>query len=470
MSVRRDWKVVVTLAMVLSVATLGWRRTSAGQNPAAGPVPPLGPNGLGLTYTPMPPTFHFQPKAVVNSWVQNNNVGAITEHAWELWGGLTTEVTQQVDGQNVRYPTFETWVDETTVFPQPSPQAAAAALAPAKALAPKTPAHPFTRPKQLRRRLGASRLAVDAGATPTPEIPRVVSVKYTKEIYDNVFAHQYYQTTVMQALNESWAKTTPPTPLADRKVQDFDDESIMIKPTYQIVSGTSGTLVNYWAGPAASTKPSAPAFTTWTNKMIVAPPGFPAVSVGGAPVVPVDQFYNFKLNAQEAAYINNLGQGTFKEGDYAILVGMHVSSREIDNWTWQTFWWSIDKPKIPEPARGKVAAPFDHYDVAVGYSFTTGPDSTSGLNVVCYNPYLEADFDNSTFAKPGQLGIESNCMSCHRAAAWPPPTLPNNASYFTGNGILLPNDPYFQGMTKVDFVWGFADDVTPPPPSTSPSP
>ena len=196
----------------------------------------------------------------------------------------------------------------------------------------------------------------------------------------------------------------------------------------------------------------------------------PHVTIQGVPVVPVDQFYNFKLNTQEAAYINSMGQGRFKEGDYAILVAMHVSSREIDNWTWETFWWSIDKPKIPDSVRGKVHAPFDHYDVAVGYSFTTGPDSEAGLNVLCFNPYLEAGFDNSTFAKPGQLGIESNCMSCHRAATWPPPSLPNNAAYFTANGILKADDPYFQGTTKVDFIWGFADDVTPPPPPSSPIP
>jgi hypothetical protein len=458
------------LTLMIVVTTLGWHRSRAEQQPASIPIPPLGPNGLGLTYTPMPNTFKFQPKQVVNTWVETNDTKAMIEHAWELWGGLSTMVTQQVDGHAVHYPTFETWVDEFTVFPQPSPFAAAAALASPQASAPRPQAHPFTRPKQLRRRGERFRLADEAAPKPTQPTPRVVTVKYTKEIYDNVFAHQYNQTAVMLALNESWSKTTPPTPLADQKVQDFDDKSIMIKPVYQIVSGTEGSLVNYWAGPAASTNPSAPGINTWTNKMLVVPPGVPHVTIQGVPVVPVDQFYNFKLNKQEAVYINSMNQGRFKEGDYAILVAMHVSSREIDNWTWETFWWSIDKPKIPDSVRGRVHAPFDHYDVAVGYSFTTGPDSEAGLNVLCFNPYLEADFDNSTFAKPGQLGIESNCMSCHRAATWPPPSLPNNAAYFTANGILKADDPYFQGTTKVDFIWGFADDVTPPPPPSSPIP
>ena len=469
MRARTGRQIVAVVAVAGAAwAAFGWQRSEA-QPPQAAtfPVPPLGPNGLGLAYTPMPAWFQFRPKAEVNAWVRRNDTAAMIEHAWELWGGLTSEVTQQVGGRPVRYPTFETWVDETTVFPQQSALAAAAAPALPSGEAAREPAHRFSRPKQLLRRDGRPRRPEAAAAGPPLDTTRVVTVKYTKEIYDNVWSHRYYQTSVMQALNESWTKTNPPTPLADRKVQNFDDKSIMIKPTYQVVSGTSASLVTYWAGPAFSSNPSAPAFNTWTKKMLVVPPGVPRADIAGVPVVPVEDFYHFKLNEQEAAYINGMRQGTFKVGDYAILVCMHVSGREIDNWTWQTFWWSFDKPRIPERVRSRVAAPFDHYGVAVGYSFTTGPDSVSGLNVVCFNPYLEADFGNSTFVKPGQLGIESNCMSCHRAAAWPAPNLPNNASYLTANGILRPDDPYFRGMTKVDFVWGFGDDVPPPTSSSS---
>src|SRR5262249_53919828 len=148
-------------------------------------------------------------------------------------------------------------------------------------------------------------------------------------------------------------------------------------------------------------------------------------------------------------------QGTFKAGDYALLVAMHVSSREIDNWTWQTFWWMLEKPKIPAEVAARVKAPFDHYSTAVGYSFTTGPDTSGGLNVLCFNPYLEAGFSNDTFSAPGQLGIESNCMSCHRTATWPPPANDGKA-YFTGNGLVRPGDPYFRETTKTDFIWGLA--------------
>jgi hypothetical protein len=79
---------------------------------------------------------------------------------------------------------------------------------------------------------------------------------------------------------------------------------------------------------------------------------------------------------------------------------------------------------------------------------------------------LEAGFGNDVFARPGQLGIESNCMSCHRAAAWGP-----NAKY-VANGVIDPGDPqFFTGNTKTDFLWGLADTfVAPTPPAEPPAP
>jgi hypothetical protein len=80
--------------------------------------------------------------------------------------------------------------------------------------------------------------------------------------------------------------------------------------------------------------------------------------------------------------------------------------------------------------------------------------------LVCFNPYLEGGFGNATFDPPfkNQLGIESNCMSCHRAAAWP-----GSTALYVANGLVKPGDPvFFSGNTKSDFVWGQAD-VKPPP-------
>jgi hypothetical protein len=60
-------------------------------------------------------------------------------------------------------------------------------------------------------------------------------------------------------------------------------------------------------------------------------------------------------------------------------------------------------------------------------------------------------------------------MSCHRAAAWPPAQPQPQGINYVANGIIDPGDPrLFAGMTKTDFVWGFALDVAPPSPSNQP--
>jgi hypothetical protein len=74
-------------------------------------------------------------------------------------------------------------------------------------------------------------------------------------------------------------------------------------------------------------------------------------------------FYAFRLNQDE---VDGLGQFKFKlilsnsnmeetpeeveEGDYALLAAMHASTREVDDWTWQTFWWT-PRPSVSRPAR-----------------------------------------------------------------------------------------------------------------------
>ena len=59
---------------------------------------------------------------------------------------------------------------------------------------------------------------------------------------------------------------------------------------------------------------------------------------------PLATIYSFKMDADEAAAWNAVQKGiggsggTASAGDYGVL-GMHVNSKEIINWTWQTFWW-----------------------------------------------------------------------------------------------------------------------------------
>jgi len=67
-------------------------------------------NGIGLVVTPLPDWFKFQSNDTVNGWIDTLDNKAITEHAWELWGALSTLTDQELNGQKV--PIYETWWGE----------------------------------------------------------------------------------------------------------------------------------------------------------------------------------------------------------------------------------------------------------------------------------------------------------------------------------------------------------------------
>jgi len=402
-------------------------------------------NGVGLNVTPLPDWFKFQSNDTVNGWIDSLDIKAITGHAWELWGALTTLTDQELNGQKV--PIYETWWDADEALLAPTQAKAATARRPQRT-------RKFERPRQLLHE--ARTTGLTAGAD-RPTLTLVDDVKYNDDIKKFIADHKYNDHAELDRINTSWGDSKA---IADRKLLDFPNTSVMLKPVYRLVSGKSVTVLPYWAGPVNSTTPDTPRSSSWTKKMVVIPPdlGFrPATLSVRAdeellPAVPLSDFYNIKLTKAEAEAIGA------QEGDYVLLVAMHVSSREIDNWTWQTFWWSLNKPSISESAKARVAAPFDHYQLAVGYSFMTAPNNPDSLTTTCYNPYLEAGFGNGVFVRPKQLGIESNCMSCHRAAAWPATTAQQPQPNYVANGIVDPSDPaIFAKKTKTDFLWGVAD-------------
>jgi hypothetical protein len=407
-------------------------------------------NGLDLVVTPLPDWFKYQSAGTVNGWVNDLDEKSITAHAWELWGALTTLTTQDLPGdKEQKAPIFETWWDRDEVLAGPGGLKSR-----------KSGNHLIERPRQLLHEHTATT------TTSRPVDTLFDDVKYNDDIKNHIRTNKYYETAVLSTINTGWK---PDTPLADRKLMDFPSKSVMLKPVYQIVSGKGPTVLAYWAGPANSSTPSAPDPSTWTTHMVVVPPGLGIdpktfklrMNDQHVTAFPLSDFYHFKLTAEEAeAASKGLRIPNVAAGDYAILVAMHVSSREIDNWTWQTFWWSYSKPTIPTSVTARVKPPFDHYQVAVGYSFLTAPNNPNSLTLTCYNPYLEAGFSNTTFAKPGQLGIESSCMSCHRAAAWP---IPPTGRKYVANGFIDPGDPFFfTGNTKTDFLWGIPFGVPAP--------
>jgi hypothetical protein len=140
-------------------------------------------------------------------------------------------------------------------------------------------------------------------------------------------------------------------------------------------------------------------------------------------------------------------------GDYAVLAAMHVTTKEIVNWTWQTFWWMGGKnppnnfPGSNAGLTANVKGPWRNYATCVAYSMVVPFNDPKGKPVVCFNPFLETSPNIPD-------GINSNCMSCHGTARWPGN---NNGGYpatYLPNGYISFNDPkWFATQTRTDFAW-----------------
>jgi hypothetical protein len=50
------------------------------------------------------------------------------------------------------------------------------------------------------------------------------------------------------------------------------------------------------------------------------------------------------------------------------------------------------------------------------------------------------------------VGVQTNCMSCHAAANFNPKNL-TTAPNYSGDRYLGLNDPRFKGTLQVDFLW-----------------
>ncbi len=431
------------------------------------------------------------PAARIQAWIATNNTAAMRQHAWNLWKGINV-TTPESQG----FPVWETWYSGPEIGNQADGTCASESLTqllngPERSVG--QPLHDFQVPEQfhhnpfVRRKLGAA----NAG---TVTVLEEVTVKFDADYAQFVLNNHYCDSSTLWKLQQSWGTQ----PLVNRHIKEFPRTAIGLKPTYEFVNGPNHnngiTLVNYWngdltTGPQNSTNPEFPTPDTWKQCVVVntgsgsVPSGLQCAvtdnsgDISPSGVVGIDQFYHFPISGAEATAVcqqNQVpaGQCPLQAGDYAILVGMHMSTKEDKDWTWQTFWWNYGStfPYGPPPAG--IPAPFNHYAMSDGYSMTVR-NNPNGPNTLAYNPYLE------TGLGPTVHGVNSTCLSCHTVASLgnnpnsntqtPPPGSPNSGSgypafnsgqiYYYTVWNRTAQVAFYDCMTTTDtswFVQGFA--------------
>jgi hypothetical protein len=410
------------------------------------------------------PGFNFpEESSKIYKWLANKDTVSITKHAWGIWAGLTANSNQIFMADTLRI--YETWLGISDIATLCANYDSLGGCNPTKSTREK-----LSFPHQLTHTFGVVK---------TPKILNnpgfYVSVSYNPSA-------ACWATTKLLLNQSTITKNWDSSHIG--KIKPFPNSSITIKPTYYIGRIRDKYIrIPAWQGPPTNWGQvyNEPQWNSYiyvdvNNKQTPGKIAVPVDSTQTTPpataIVNLNEFINYPIDSLAAAYINTQQQGQagpVAKGDLAILVCMHVTTKEISNWTWQTFFWTTNpaQPNFPssawqaklQPAQLKGAAA--HYAVSTAYAMVwpnqpiTGGTNKNVTPIIGYNPYLEpglsAPFGNvNKLNKSFQYGMQTNCMTCHAFAT---SNKSNNSLSYSADQYVDMNDPIFKNWVQLDFAW-----------------
>lgn len=467
---------LLTLAMVMFAACKDNKPDPGGEVVVSGcELSPQDFPGQDVTGIKFP-----EDTAVIYGWLTANDTDAIAHHAWGIWAGLTAASKQKCGGETL--PIYETWFTANEL------QADMKANKPFDPNAKKFGRAMLSRPSQHHH---AAFLAGTASASnPVADTSNLwVTVAYSPAAAKFALENQIFSQTSLQKYNAG--------PDAIGSIPAFMPNSITTKPTYLLAPNPGNALIEFpvWPGTPAEGA-NIPSFKPYWKFVMIDPTNSAGNSATPTPItagaldnadsvkaatVNLDQFIHYRMDAEMAARFKAANGESANVGDIAILAGMHVGTKEISNWTWQTFFWAPNPDSPPTPSSSKLArvrkshtlsTAAAHYAAVPIYSMVT-PNQliTGGTNVnvqanIGYNPYLEPNLGNISI--PNQVnqlnpnfmwGVQSNCMTCHALATvnadsiFSQPNKPNSSLSYSADQYISMDDPMFFGWIQVDFAW-----------------
>jgi hypothetical protein len=315
------------------------------------------------------------------AYLDHNDVHAMRRHAWRVFEGLTTKSAL---GHGI--PKWQTWYDVDDAFPSGHAGGVSRTMKLRDLEVPEEL-------KDIQRPLPAGPVA----APPAPDNALATLlgqlILYNREAYCQIRACGLYLKKHLDELK------------AQGRTIDFPRTAIALKTSWVYVSQTGCTPIPVWN------------FRRLASGLVINFQGRwpdPPVSVcpEAGPSDPFSKLYSVPILPEELAQVRNVaGFDKANAGDYAVLVGFHFATRELQNWVWATFWWhnlpddgpwADDRPKT-------LKGVWRNYLMSVSYDMDR-PREADGKPHIAYNPYLEGQFPD---------GVTSNCMTCHRRATWP---------------------------------------------------
>ena len=453
--------------------------------------------GVDMPGEPAPGVRFPTSEEEINSWIfaDPQDVSSILDHAWGIWAGLTTPVSGEGPYARLTYQTWVTKADIIAVFTGKGPESD----------------FMLGESSQMFRHGLVDGFLANADAEKkdgTEPKANASGIVVNTDVLENVA----YSPPSAQYLLETG---TGKPEVLDRLLADgdqvrFPDTSVNVKPVYKLI--TQDRLSTWTDATGAARRlyaftawPGIPDTGAWTPDMkkggypetlwqqcvyvdvdLKGPTASSGVDVNCASPDPtniysIEDFIAVNLKESRAGFVNKATGKTETLGAdglaIALLVAMHVTSRETTQWTWQTFWWEADadRPNSPSTTAIAQARPdtltrqAGHYAMAPAYSMLVPAQplvggKNVGALVTAFNPYLEAGFgtpviaitetvqtpkaDGSWTTTTTDMGIQTNCMTCHGLAAWG-----GRGSNYAAN-FYVPRDYWvFDTALDVDFAW-----------------
>lgn len=481
----------------------------------------------------------LQPASRIHGWILRDNRAAMKNHAWELFRAVM-KPRYEKDGATVRL--FDTWHDLDEIVPPVG--------APVIGFGTGRRLHRDSRHLRHLRAASQSAHGLRAG-TPRSHLSlsdAVVSdVKYNPAIgrlIEQDLMNQVISPETGQAMVAGYNLSARIVPGEATGVNFEDTRAVMLKPAFTIIKGKGPTVIARWEESANVTNPRSVATyelpqnanrtvgseRTWTQEAVVYPTtgqGWPSpttyygrdgkiiarpTNLARLPRFTLTDFHYVRLDAAQAESLRTgilselMGPNVenIEEGDYAVLTSMHIATREVEDWTWQTFWWqpiggeSLADNGVPAALRALFESdpgykPLKHFRAGVGYSYAT----RRGEAVIASNPYLEGSFglpadlatvfgpeantdgvnvflrnaqdvpldhEGTSYVHAPPYGLRTNCITCHRAAAYPVDSvgqLPGDTrGVYPDWGVLNGDESLFVGRVKTHFLWGLTNKVS----------
>lgn len=451
------------------------------------------------------PGFSFPADSnTIYGWMNNTayrynyDSTSVYNHAWGIWAGLTAQSGQVFANDSLRI--YETWLGITDVQSQMINGRKTCDGATKDMRAALSAPHQFGHGLSAINRRA---LLTTQGSSISDPISFWVTVAYNPDATCYAFTNQILKQSVLDTYSK---------PGGIGNIPAFPNNAITIKPSYFVGQANNGLIrIPVWPGPPPTPQGYGPnawnkcVYADVSNKQPTNKIAVPADTTNLSPdvvaaaTVNLNDFIHFAVDQQMANHMNRAdsteglqGSGRAVAGEIAILVAMHVATKEISNWTWQTYYWAHN-PANPDLPSSRLAAslrpsqlqgPASHYALATAYAMVlpnqpiTGGTNTGVQPMLAYNPYLEAifkgttpddplgDFNMKSVLIPGkQFGVQTNCMSCHAMASES-----NKPGYTTDQYISL-DTSIFINQVMLDFAWSIQgnmikDGTTTPPPAT----